>query len=116
MAQSPPSFRTTLGIFAATAVLVCTCSDKGSNPVTPAGTSTPPTEFVMEDCPRENAVLEDPTVEVAWRTPGDSCEFSWRVDGGEWSQWVPDTALRQLLDDGKHTIDLRCRCLTGEGR
>ena len=79
--------------------------------------TTPPTVTIVR--PSEGAVLCETNVQVEWtasddRTPSYQIQFSWRVDGGDWSPWVAsNSALLESLDAGEHLFEVIARDLAG---
>jgi uncharacterized membrane protein YgcG len=79
--------------------------------------TTPPTVSVIE--PSEGAVLCESAVTFRWqgsdnRTPSYQLVYSWRIDGGEWSEWQATTATTIAdLSPGEHLFEVMARDLAG---
>ena len=90
-------------IFCLLLVLLASCSKPQplelSNPLS----QSPTVSFT--EVPDEGAVLSDARVSFRWigGHPGVS-EFAYRLDGENWSGWMPGTSLTRLLDEGPHTF------------
>jgi hypothetical protein len=79
--------------------------------------TTPPTVSVIE--PSEGAVLCESAVTFRWqgsdnRTPSYQLVYSWRIDGGDWSEWQATTATTIAdLSPGEHLFEVMARDLAG---
>jgi hypothetical protein len=79
--------------------------------------TTPPTVSVIE--PSEGAVLCESAVTFRWqgsdnRTPSYLLVYSWRIDGGDWSEWQATTTTTiPDLPAGEHLFEVMARDLAG---
>jgi hypothetical protein len=82
--------------------------------------------IVVDNSPPETEITAGPSGETTERaptfafagadalTPPADLRFSWRLDGGEWSPFGPETSVSlAALADGSHRFEVRARDLAG---
>jgi len=95
--------------FAATAVMLaggCAKKERDAR-FDPSSPSYQSPELTFTGVP--DSIITIDTVSFSWEGNRNDAEFSWSVNGGDWSEWSGATGLAGLFDDGTATVDVRTR-------
>ena len=84
------------------------------NPIIPDDPSYEPPQTTILSGPEEGAVVDTHVVTFTWRGNQDNMTFAYRLDGGSWSTWLPDTtATLQYLDEGDYLFEVQGQYTSG---
>jgi hypothetical protein len=60
-------------------------------------------------------VVTTSSLTLAWHGNELQCEYAWRLDDDDFTDWLTDTTLTlEYLDEGDHAFEIKCRYLTGD--
>lgn len=85
-----------------------------TNPLDPENPEFVLPETTIHAGPVDGAVLDTHAVSIAWGGNEQVAEFSYRISGSDWSEWVPDTSIAlQYLNEGLYLFEVKGRYLSG---
>ena len=60
-------------------------------------------------------IIYTSSLTLAWRGNEQGCEYAWRLDDDDFTDWLTDTTLTlEYLDEGDHVFEIKCRYPTGD--
>lgn len=60
-------------------------------------------------------VITTSSLTLTWRGNQLECEYAWRLDDDDFTDWLTDTTLiLEYLDEGDHVFEIKCRYPTGD--
>jgi hypothetical protein len=60
-------------------------------------------------------VITTSSLALTWRGNELGCEYAWRLDDDDFTDWLTDTTLTlEYMDEGDHVFEIKCRYPTGD--